>query len=250
MRQSENGEVSQSDQGGAFRTTRWSLVMSAGDPSCPQATEAMEKLCRAYWYPLYAYLRKQGRNKESAEDLTQGLFARLLRLNSFGQVRPEKGRFRTFLLSSLKNFLSDQYDKERAIKRGGGCHFYSLDDSTAEERYQHEPANVLDPEKLYERRFALALLDQARQRLREEYAGRGKSALYELLQTSDAGGPGTQTYKEIATRLGMTEQAVTSAAFAMRRRFSHLVREEVANTVESPADVDEELRHLITVISG
>lgn len=250
MNAASDSESRPAAQDAAFQTTHWSLVLSAKDPHSPLAAEALEKLCRTYWYPLYAFLRGTGKDKETAEDLTQGFFARLFRLNSLALVQREKGKFRSFLLGSLKNFLHDQHDKASALKRGGGQRLFSLDDPTGEDRYQHEPADVLDPEKLYERRFALALLESAQQRLKAEYVNRGKLALYEKLKASEAGGPDAPSYAEIAVELGMTEVAVTSAAFALRRRQSQLVREEVAHTVRHPDEVDEELRHLIAVISG
>src|ERR1035438_5489491 len=175
MSLAKDTEVSTSTQRNWFTTTHWSLVLNARDPSSPLATEALEKLCRTYWYPLYVYVRRQGEDDETAKDLTQGFFARLLEKNYLAQVQREKGKFRSFLLASLKHFLADERDKARAQKRGGGQPIISLDDTTAEDRYRLEPVDAMDAEKLYERRWALTVLEQARQRLKAEYDQAGKS---------------------------------------------------------------------------
>jgi RNA polymerase sigma-70 factor (ECF subfamily) len=236
-------------QGNWFTTTHWSLVLNARDPSSPQAAEALEKLCRTYWYPLYAYVRRQGEDEESAKDLTQGFFARLLQKNYLAQVQREKGKFRTFLLTALKHFATDEWDKARAQKRGGGQPPISLDDTTCEHRYRLEPVDEMDAVKLYERRWALSLLEQARQRLKEEYDRAGKSDLYDHLKIYETGDRNGPPYAEVAVKVGLGESGVKSAVRSMRRRFQELVREEVANTVESPAEVDAEIRHLIIVVS-
>lgn len=233
-----------------FTTTHWSLVLNARDQSSPLAAEALEKLCRTYWYPLYVYARRQEGNDESAKDLTQGFFARLLEKNYLAQVQREKGKFRSFLLASLKHFLADEWDKARAQKRGGGQPIISLDDTTCEDRYRLEPAGAMDAEKLFERRWALTLLEQAKARVRAEYVKAGKAELYDRLKAFEAGDQTTPSYAQMAADLGLTESAVKSAVFRMRQRYRELVREEVANTVDSPAEVDAEIRHLINVISG
>jgi DNA-directed RNA polymerase specialized sigma24 family protein len=243
-------EVPASTQGNWFTTTHWSLVLNAQDTSSPLAAAAMEKLCRAYWYPLFVYVRRQGEDEESAKDLTQGFFARLLEKHYLAQVQREKGKFRSFLLASLKHFLSDERDKARAQKRGGGQSFVSLDDSTGEQRYRLEPVETMDAEKLFERRWALTLLDQARARLKEEYLESGKSSLYDRLKVFEAADKIGPPYAEVAADLGLTESAVKAAVFRLRRRYRELVREEVANTVDSPEAVDGEIRHLISVIRG
>jgi RNA polymerase sigma factor (sigma-70 family) len=237
-------------QRGWFTTTHWTMVLSARDQDSPQAAAALEILCRTYWYPLYAYIRRQGHDEPSAKDLTQGFFVHLLHKNRLDRVQREKGRFRSFLLASLKNFLTDEWDKAQAQKRGGGQVVLSLDDDTAEDRYRLEPADNITPEKLFEQRWALTLLDQAKARLKEEYAQAGKDGFYERLRVFEAGDPGAPTYAEVAAEFSLTESAVKSAAHRLRQRYGELVREEVAHTVGSPAETDEELRHLIGVVSG
>ena len=242
--------VSATSQAAWFTTTHWSLVLNARESDSPQADEALEKLCRSYWYPLYAYVRSRELDRESAKDLTQGFFARLLEKNYLADVQREKGRFRCFLLASLKHFLSDEWDKSRAQKRGGGQVHISLDDTTVENRYRLEPVDVMDPEQLYERRWAMTVLEQAQGKLEGEYSKAGKSDLYARLRAVESDPQSAQTFAEIAVEMGLTESAVKSAAFRMRQRYRELVRAEVANTVGSPAEIDEELRHLIGVISG
>jgi DNA-directed RNA polymerase specialized sigma24 family protein len=243
-------ETATSGQGTWFTTTHWSLILNAQDTSSPLAAAALEKLCRAYWYPLYVYARRQGEDEESAKDLTQGFFARLLEKHYLAQVQREKGKFRCFLLAALKHFLADERDKARAQKRGGGQTFVSLDDSTGEERYRLEPVDAMDAEKLFERRWALTLLERARARLREEYLENGKSSLYDRLRVFEAGDKNAPPYAEVAAELGLTESGVKSAVFRLRQRYRELVREEVANTVDSPEEVGREIRYLISVISG
>src|ERR1035438_8975805 len=250
MSLAKDTEVSTSTQRNWFTTTHWSLVLNARDPSSPLATEALEKLCRTYWYPLYVYVRRQGEDDETAKDLTQGFFARLLEKNYLAQVQREKGKFRSFLLASLKHFLADQRDKARAQKRGGGQPIISLDDTTCEDRYRLEPVEVMDAEKLYERRWALTLLEHARVRVREEYLKAGKAKLYDRLNALESREQNASSYAKLAAELGLTEIAVKSAVFRMRQRYRELVREEVANTVESPAEVDAEITYLIRVVSG
>ncbi len=250
MEQTESTETASAGQGTWFTATHWSLILHAQDTSSPLASAALEKLCRAYWYPLYVFVRRQGENEESAKDLTQGFFARLLEKRYLDQVQREKGKFRCFLLASLKHFLGDERDKARAQKRGGGQTLISLDDSTGEERYRLEPVDAMDADKLFERRWALTLLEQARARVREEYLESGKAGLYDHLKPFESGDQNAPSYAQVAVELGLTESAVKSAVFRMRQRYRELVREEVANTVDDPAEVDAEIRHLISVISG
>jgi RNA polymerase sigma-70 factor (ECF subfamily) len=250
MAEATNSETAASGPGTWFTTTHWSLILKAQDTASPLAAPALEKLCRAYWYPLYVYVRRQGEDEESAKDLTQGFFARLLEKNYLAQVHREKGKFRSFLLASLKHFLADERDKARAQKRGGGLTFVSLDDSTGEGRYRLEPVEIMDAEKLFERRWALTLLDQARARLKEEYLESGKSSLYERLRLFESGDKNGPPYAKVAVELGLTESGVKAAVFRLRQRYRELVREEVANTVDSPEAVDGEIRYLISVICG
>jgi RNA polymerase sigma-70 factor (ECF subfamily) len=238
------------EQGGWFTTTHWSIVLAARDPSAPQAADALEKLCRSYWYPLYAFVRRQGYDESSAKDQVQGFFARLLEKNFLAEVDQEKGKFRSFLLASLKHYMADERDKARAQKRGGGQILISLDETVGEDRYRAEPVDVMDAEKLYERRWALTLLDQARERLKEEFQNAGKSDLYQHLQLFDAGGRESPPYADVAREVGLSESGLRTAVFRMRQRYQELVREEVAQTVSSPQEVDEEIRHLILVVGG
>ncbi len=238
-----------SGQSAWFATTHWSVVLTAGQCDSPQAADALERLCRTYWYPLYAYVRREGYDEESAKDLTQGFFERFLEKKYLDQTQREKGKFRSFLLKSLKHFLSDQRDKARAQKRGGGKTFVSLDDSTCEDRYRLERGAVMNPEKLFDRRWALMLLEQAKERLKEEYVRAGKSKVYERLEVFDSGESVVPSYAEVAVELELTEGGVKAAVSRMRERHRELVREEVANTVTTPAEVDEEIRCLIRAIS-
>jgi DNA-directed RNA polymerase specialized sigma24 family protein len=231
-----------------FTTTHWSVMLAARQSDLPLAHEALERLCQTYWFPLYAYIRRQGETDDAAKDLTQGFFARFLEKNYLGQVHREKGKFRSFLLGSLKHFLSDEWDKNRAQKRGGGQALVPLDASSADERYRLEPVDAMDAEKLFERRWVLALLEQARLKLEAEYAAAGKARLYACLSDCDSADAEAPTYAALAAELKMSESAVKSALHRMRQRYRELVRLEVANTVQSPAEIDEELRYLITVI--
>ena len=234
--------------GQSFTTTHWSVVLRAGDGDSPQAASALEQLCRTYWYPLYAYVRREGHTPPDAQDLTQEFFARLLARNSLAQVGPQKGKFRSFLLAALRHFLSDQRDRDRAVKRGGGAEVLSLDAQEAEERYRLEPVERLDAEKIYERRWAMTLLERALIRLREESAAAGKAELFERLRSFVAG-DSEVTCAEAATELGLSESAVKSAVHRLRERYRELVREEIAHTVADPAEIEAEIRYLITVIS-
>ena len=238
-------------QGQWFATTHWSVVLTAKDGASPDAMAALDRLCRAYWFPLYAYVRRQGYDPNDAMDLTQGFFARLLEKNYLHQVERQKGQVRSFLLASLRHFLSDERDRARAAKRGGGQSFISLDDHTeAEERYRLEPADGASPDRIFDRRWAFTLLESAQQRLRNEYARAGKTELHDALAHSDARPRAEETYAELARRWGMTETAVKSAAHRLRQRFHELVREEVAQTVSSPTELDEEIRYLISVVGS
>ncbi len=231
-----------------FTTTQWTVVLGARDPDSPQAHAALEKLCSTYWYPLYVYVRRQGNDEASAKDLTQGFFARFLEKDYLRQVQREKGRFRSFLLASLKHFLSDEWDKARAQKRGGGQTLFSLNETAAEDRYRFEPADTMTADKLFDRRWALTVLDQARGRLRADYVEQGKGDLYDRLKVFEAGEAGAP-YAAVAAEFGLTENGVKAVVHRMRQRYRELVRLEVANTVASRSEVDEEIRYLISVIS-
>jgi len=234
----------------SFTTTHWSVVLAAGQSESQAAQQALEKLCRAYWYPLYAYVRRQGHNPPDAQDLTQAFFARFLEKNYLTQVHPAKGKFRSFLLVALKHFLADEWDRLRTAKRGGGEVPISLDEYSPEERYRLEPADEMSAEKIFERRWALTVLEQARTRSREEYVSRGKGELYDGLKVFEGGEQSSSTYAELGLRLGLTESAVKAAAHRLRQRYHELVREEIAQTVSKPSEIDDEIRYLIGVISG
>jgi len=250
MEQESNSERTASGPSTWFTTTHWSVVLNAQDTSSQLAAAALEKLCCAYWYPLYVYVRRQGEDEESAKDLTQGFFVRLLEKHYVAQAQREKGKFRSFLLAALKHFLADERDKARAQKRGGGQTFISLETATGEQRYRLEPVETLSADRLFERRWALTLLEQARARLRDEYLELGKSSLYERLKVFESGDKNGPPYTQLAEELGLTEGGVKSAVSRLRQRYRELVREEVAHTVDNPEEVDGEIRHLISVISG
>ncbi|MBI5387006.1 MAG: sigma-70 family RNA polymerase sigma factor [Verrucomicrobia bacterium] len=233
-----------------FATTHWSLVLTAQHGNPARAHEALSVLCRTYWYPLYAFVRRQGHGPHDAQDLTQEFFARLLAKNYLADVAREKGKLRSFLLAALKHFLANEWDRARAAKRGGAQAPISLDDTDAETRYLLEPADVMSADRIFERRWALTLLDQVLRRLRTEQADAGKLVAYEQLKPCLTGPKESAPYAELATKLGMTEGAVKVAAHRLRRRYRELLREEIAQTVASPAEVDDEIRHIIAVLSG
>jgi RNA polymerase sigma-70 factor (ECF subfamily) len=237
-------------QSGTFATTHWSVVLAAGQSESAQAAQALETLCRTYWYPLYAYIRREGHSPEDAQDLTQDFFAHLLAKGFPRGAAPERGKFRSFLLASLRHFLVDQHRHADSAKRGGGQRTISLDESRAEERLRLEPRHELTPEKLYEREWAMTLLEHAQSRLREEYVAAGKAGLHDRLKGFPLAEKSKTSFQQAATELGMTESALKSAVHRMRARYRQLVREEVAHTVADPTEVHEEARYLIAVISG
>lgn len=237
-----------SGQSGWFATTHWSIVLTAGECNSPQAADALEKLCRTYWYPLYAYVRRQGKAPHDAQDLTQEFFARLLRLRSLDQVAPHKGKFRTFLLASLKNFLADASDRAKAKKRGGSQAILSLDASEAEEHYQLEPVAALDAEGLYDLRWAQTVFEKAGERLKHEYSQNGKSELYERVRACLTKETSAPTYADLAKLLGCAEETVKSHVRRLRLRFRDLIREELGNTVSSLSEIDEEFRYLVDLL--
>ena len=246
----EKATTGGADRRSVFLTTRWTVVCAAGAAQDTDARSALAELCRTYWYPLYAFVRRQGRNPEDAQDLTQAFFARLIAKRDLAGVDRAKGRFRSFLLAAMKHFLANEWDKARALKRGGGAHVTSLDAGDAETRYLREPADPETPERIFERRWALALLDEVLRRLRADYASRGQAALFDGLKESLAGGGGAEGHAAAAHRLGMNEGAVKVAAHRMRRRYRDLLREEIVRTVDRPEEVDGELRHLFGVLSS
>jgi len=237
------------DLSGAFHTTHWSVVLAAGQEDSSQAAEALETFCRTYWYPLYAYIRRRGYSPADAQDLTQEFFARLLKENYPGQADRAKGKFRSFLLLTLNHFLSDAHAQATTRKHGGGQNIVSLDDQAPEERYRLEAANDVSPDKLFELRWARTILNNALLRLRAEFVSAGKADSYEVLKAFEPGEQKTISYADAAARLGASESAVKAMIHRLRQRHRELVREEIAHTVSTEAEVDEELHYLIAVIS-
>lgn len=245
-----NDAAGQRREQGLFVTTHWSVVLAAGQDESSVARHALEQLCRTYWYPLYVYTRRRGYDVEEAKDLTQEFFLRLIERKSLGDVEESRGRFRYFLLAALKHFLSDEWDKANALKRGGGITFIPLDAQDPEERYHLEPRDESTPEKAYQRRWALTMLELTLGRLREEFQLAGKEALFEQLKTFITGDRSDSSYADAATRLGMTEAAAKMTVTRMRQRYRALLRAEIANTVEDPKEVDTEMRELALVLRG
>ncbi|NUQ62226.1 MAG: sigma-70 family RNA polymerase sigma factor [Pirellulales bacterium] len=231
-----------------FDATRWTLVLSAaGGTHTPSSAAAMAELCAIYWYPLYAFIRRRGHDAHEAEDLVQEFFARLLVKDFLAGVSPEKGRFRSFLLAAFKHFLANEYDRAGAQKRGGARTVIALDALGADSRWRLEPADTLTPEKLFERRWALAVLEQVLARLQAEMTAAGKGPLYEALKEF-LGGEGRDTYAEVGTKLGMSSGAVKVAVHRLRRRWRQVLREEIAQTVADPAEIDAEIRYLLSCL--
>jgi RNA polymerase sigma-70 factor (ECF subfamily) len=230
-----------------FATTRWSLIAAARGGDAPPARQALDELCRAYWYPLYAYVRSHGAGHHEAQDCTQEFFASLLESDALAEVDPARGRFRSFLLAACRHFLANRADRERARKRGGGRPALSLDFPDAERRYHREPAHDQTPERLFERNWALALLEQVLGRLRAECSAAGKGPLFEELKGHLTGGEGP-AHAEAAGRLGMSEDAVKMALYRLRRRYRELLRDEIAQTLASPDEVDDEIRSLFQAL--
>jgi RNA polymerase sigma-70 factor (ECF subfamily) len=235
---------------GQFTQTHWSIVLSATNKKDAIAAEkSLEQLCRGYWLPLYTYIRRQGESPHDAEDLTQEFFAKLLAKDFLGSVDRSKGRFRSFLLSSLKHFLSNERDRARAQKRGGGQRHLPLDTSDAETRVGVDPADPQTPEKAFEKQWAISLLDRTLRRLREEYAARGYETLFEGLKgtlVEDGGAP----YGQLAVKLDMSEAAVKMAAHRLKKRYRQLLRLEIAETVASEEEVEDEMRQVFRVLAN
>ena len=249
---SENGEASPSaHRASAFAPTHWSVVLAAAADNSIAADTALAQLCEDYWYPLYAFVRRKGCSAHEAQDLTQDFFARLLEKKILKHADPAKGKFRTFLLASLQNFLHNQRVRDRAAKRGGGALTFSLDETMAEDRYQLEPADVLTPEKLFERRWALTMLEKVHAQLREECLASGKLDQFEVLQIYLSGEPKGGDYGESAARLGWTKVAVRVAIHRLRRRMGKLLQKEVSRTLanpEDPAELLDEIRSLLQAL--
>lgn len=231
----------------AFATTHWSVVLTAQERS-PAADAALERLCRTYWWPLYGFVRRNGHKPEEAQDLTQGFFALLLERRDLDVVRQEKGRLRSYLLVSLKNFLAKAKRHELAVKRGEGRALVPLDELVAREHADLEPADNLTADKIYERRWALTLLEQVLTRLEREYQSAGNAKLFDCLKEFLSDEPGRPSQAEVAAELGITENAVKQAFHRLRQRYRQLLRDEIAQTVAVLGDVEDELRHFISVL--
>ncbi|HEX9046664.1 MAG TPA: sigma-70 family RNA polymerase sigma factor [Verrucomicrobiae bacterium] len=234
----------------AFVTTHWSVVVAAGQPDTDRARDALARLCQTYWHPLYAYIRRVGYSPHDAQDLTQEFFARLLEKNFLSGADESRGRFRSFLLASLKHFLANEWHRARAQKRGGGQIPIPIDFHNAETSIGFEPADTTTAEKIYERRWALTLLDQVLRQLREEFVRDGKEKLFDQLKPTLTEASRSVRYAEMAQRLGTTEGAVKVAVHRLRQRYRELLRAEIAQTVNGPAEVDDELRNLFAALAG
>jgi RNA polymerase sigma factor (sigma-70 family) len=239
------GEGRSLDRGG-FETTKWTLVEAAGRATDKRARMAVEELCKTYWYPLYAHVRRRGHSKEDAEDLTQAFFARFLEKNYLEGLSPEKGRFRAFLLASLKNFLANEWDKSQRKKRGGGLEILSLEWQDADKRYRIDPVDELSPEKLFDRAWAMTLLARVVEKLAGVYVG---NESFEKLKPCLTAERGTINYAEVAGELGMSEGAVRVAAHRLRRQYREFLRAEIAETLVDPGLVEDEMSALFRAFS-
>lgn len=235
---------------GVFLTTHWSIVVSASQSDTTHAMSALEHLCGIYWYPLYAYVRRRGYSSHDAQDLTQAFFARLLERRWVEDADQTKGRFRTFLLTAMSRFLSDEWDKLRAQKRGGGIAHVPVQIGDAETRYGLEPKDLSTPEQCFERQWALTLLDQVLRQLQAEYENEAKGDLFSTLNSTLQGRSESQPYTQLANELGMTVGAVKVAVHRMRKRYRQVLRKNIAQTIVASEDLEEELRHLFAVLSG
>jgi RNA polymerase sigma-70 factor (ECF subfamily) len=233
-----------------FVTTHWSVVLRAGQTTSHQSSQALEELCQSYWRPLYAFVRRQGHAPEDAQDLTQAFFERFLQQKYISLADPGRGKFRTFLLRSLEHFLINEWTRERALKRGGAYQFISLQEREAEEQYLLDRPGNLTPAQIFERRWALTLLHQVLSRLRAEFCDSDKSDLFDALKGFVFGEQNETSYVQIGSRFGMAEGAVKTAVHRMRQRYRELLRAEVANTIETPAEVDAELKYLAMILRG
>jgi RNA polymerase sigma factor (sigma-70 family) len=232
-----------------FAATRWTLVLAAAaGAASPRAADAMAELCGAYWYPLYAYVRRRGHDVHESEDLTQEFFLRLLAKNYLADVDRRKGKFRAFLLAAMKHFLANEWDRAQAQKRGGGRPIGTLDTADAERRYRQEPADTLTPERLFDRHWALTVLEQVLARLRAEFVAEGKQAAFNVFQQFLSGSRPAVRYDEAAIELGTTPGALRVAVHRLRRRYRELLRAEIAQTVAGPDEIDDEIRHLMACL--
>ena len=246
----ENNSDAPRKRDGTFATTHWSVVLAAGHGTGTCATEALERLCGLYWRPLYLFVRSSGYDEETAKDLTQAFFERLLEKDYIRDADAARGRFRSFLLAALKHFLANEWDRTKAVKRGGRCRFVPLETTVVEAELQRGPRRDLNPEQLFEHRWAMTLLDQVHQTLEAEQVAGGKAALFAALQVYLTGDKERPPYAATASQLGLSVEAVRKAVERLRQRYGQLLRQAVAQTVSSPEEIEAELRHLRVVLSG
>jgi RNA polymerase sigma-70 factor (ECF subfamily) len=234
---------------GRFQTTHWSVVLLAGQEQSAGRAAALEKLCRAYWHPIYAFARRKGCSEEDAKDLTQQFFSRLLERNDFAGVDPQKGKFRTFLLTSFTHFLSNEYDRANALKRGGGKIIFSLDELLSDQLNKFEPAGDCSPANLFDQRWAMAVLERALVQFKTEMSVAGKAGQFDMLKTFLTADAGEGRYEGVAQKLGVADASVAVLVHRLRQRYRELVRAEVAETVSSPTELEEEMRHLFQMLN-
>jgi RNA polymerase sigma-70 factor (ECF subfamily) len=238
------------DDGREFATTHWSNIFNAGQVGTPEQDIALERLCRTYWYPVYSFIRRRGFDAHEAQDLTQGFFARFLEKNYVAEADAAKGRFRTFLLSCVQSYLANEWDRKNAQKRGGGVQIISIDAEFADERYRHEPVTELTPERIFEKQWLEALLESVLRRLNEEFIAAEKAEQFEKLKVYLIDEKGAAPFAEMALKFGMSEPALKGVVRRMRQRYRDLFREEIAQTVSNPREVDAEIQHLAGLLGA
>jgi RNA polymerase sigma factor (sigma-70 family) len=233
-----------------FATTHWSVVLAAGDRVAPAASQALAQLCEGYWYPIYAYVRRRISDVHEAQDLTQAFFEQLLERRALEAADPERGRFRAFLLTACKRFLINEWHKDRAVKRGGGRRPLSFDFNSGESKLGLVAADTLTPDEMYDQKWAITLLERVMDQLRAEYAAKDRLAHFETLKNYLAGSPQDASFATAAQALGISDTTAKVAAHRMRKRYRELLRGEIAQTVERPEEIDEEIRELFNVLGG
>ena len=235
--------------GSTFCTTQWSMVLAAGEVMGPRSRQALEALCRAYWYPLYAYVRRRGHSAGDAQDLVQGFFLRLIEKNIVANADPERGRFRSYLLKSIQFYMANEWDRARAKKRGGGRTTIPLDSLVAEQRFGSEPSHAMTAERLFDRRWALTLLEQVLAQLKAQYLQKGTRNTFDRLKAFIGGDVPGVTYKQVGQELGMSESAVKVAVHRLRKKYGELLRAAIAQTLANPLEVDDEINHLFSILA-